>query len=191
MIRAPCTVLSRDLQQHLREKSGSSLQWPVRWLEPFSRMCCNWSHVKPAEVLGLCMLDPGRRFAAQCRAAATGRRGVPIRAPPDAQEWSRIDDLLEWDVVAVAGASGGNIEGGGVGGLGFGTLLQVSLPPADAAQSVSSPNFGWRGIEMPQIIQCLKAPFVLYARVSLFCDEPHACIFLQMLAPSHRAQVLF
>ena len=22
-------------------------------------------------------------------------------------------------------------------------------------------------------------------------DEPHACIFLQMLAPSHRAQVLF
>ena len=30
-------------------------------------------------------------------------------------------------MVTVAGASGGNIEGGGVSGLGFGTLLQVPL----------------------------------------------------------------
>jgi hypothetical protein len=45
------------------------------------------------------------------------------------QDWSEIDDLLQFastaDAAAVAGASGGNIEGGGISGIGAGTLLQV------------------------------------------------------------------
>ncbi len=102
-------------------------------LKDCSRTYCDWSHVKPAEELGPCVLNLGSPFEVatlppSAGAPRPGSTGSLIRPPPDTQEWSRIDDLLEWDVVAVAGASGGNIEGGGLGGLGFGTLLQVSLP---------------------------------------------------------------
>lgn len=44
---------------------------------------------------------------------------------PHAQEWRTAEELLERtaDGAGISGASHGNIEGGGVGGEGVGTLL--------------------------------------------------------------------
>ena len=53
-----------------------------------------------------------------CAHPATPRAAAP-------QEWSDSEQLL--DGSHVAGASRGNIEGSGLGGLGGGTLLQASV----------------------------------------------------------------
>jgi len=120
MQRAIADAVINDIEQSMREGTTPSLEYLLRL------MITADEHVVP-QLRDPCLVAVAMRWDAIALGEAPPRDCLVLAefirsvAP---KEWSRIDDLLEWDVVTVAGASGGNIEGGGVGGLGFGTLLQ-------------------------------------------------------------------
>lgn len=113
-----------NIEQGMRRGKAPSLEYLLRLLLAADRNCVPL-------LRDSCLVAVAKRFDAMAVGGASMRDCAVLSQfihSVSPQEWSEIDDLLQFattaDTAAVAGASGGNIEGGGVGGLGAGTLLQ-------------------------------------------------------------------
>lgn len=124
MKRSVAEAVLYDIEQGMRVGHQPALEHLVRLLLAADRS--NVSVLRDA-----CLVAVAKRFDVLAADGASSRDCAVLShfiQSVSPQDWSEIDDLLQFastaDAAAVAGASGGNIEGGGISGIGAGTLLQ-------------------------------------------------------------------